>query len=66
MLGEGVKRIKNKSYIHMEVIMKTESITLRITETEKEQLKQIAQKLDVPMSQLIRRAIKEIIQKEGK
>lgn len=66
MLDEGVKRIKNKSYIHMEVIMKTESITLRITETEKEQLKQIAQELDVPMSQLIRRAIKEIIQKEGK
>lgn len=46
--------------------MKTESITLRITEAEKEQLKQIAQELDVPMSQLIRQAIKEFIQKEGK
>lgn len=45
--------------------MKTESITLRITETEKEQLKQVAAKLDVPMSQLIRQAIKDIIQREA-
>ena len=46
--------------------MKTESITIRITETEKEALKQVAAKVDIPMSQLIRQAIKEIIQKEGK
>ena len=45
--------------------MKTESITIRITETEKEALKQVAAKMDIPMSQLIRQAIKEIIQKEG-
>jgi antitoxin component of RelBE/YafQ-DinJ toxin-antitoxin module len=45
--------------------MKLESITIRIAENEKEQLKEIAKKLDVPMSQLIRQAIKEIIQKEG-
>lgn len=42
--------------------MKTESITIRISETEKEQLKELAQKLDIPMSQLIRQAIKAIIQ----
>lgn len=46
--------------------MKTESITIRITEIEKEKLKEIAQNLDVPMSQLIRQAIKNIIQEEGK
>lgn len=46
--------------------MKTESITIRITETEKEALKQVAARMDIPMSQLIRQAIKEIIQKEGK
>lgn len=46
--------------------MKLESITIRIDETEKEQLKQIAAKMDVPMSQLIRQAIKEIIEKESK
>jgi antitoxin component of RelBE/YafQ-DinJ toxin-antitoxin module len=45
--------------------MKLESITIRIAENEKEQLKEIAKKLDVPMSQLIRQAIKEIIQKES-
>lgn len=44
--------------------MKLESITIRIAESEKEQLKTIAAKLDVPMSQLIRQAIKEIINKE--
>ncbi len=46
--------------------MKLESITIRIDEREKEQLKEIAAKLDVPMSQLIRQAIKDIIQKEQK
>lgn len=45
--------------------MKTESITIRITETEKEALKQVAARMDIPMSQLIRQAIKEIIQKGG-
>lgn len=46
--------------------MKLESITIRIGENEKEQLKEIAAKQDVPMSQLIRQAIKNIIQKEQK
>lgn len=45
--------------------MKLESITIRIAEDEKEQLRAVAERLDVPMSQLIRQAIKEIIQKEG-
>lgn len=44
--------------------MKQESITIRISEAEKGQLKALSAKLDVPMSQLIRQAIKEIIQKE--
>lgn len=44
--------------------MKTEKITIRISDTEKEQLKVIAEKLDVPMSQLIRQAIKNIIKEE--
>jgi antitoxin component of RelBE/YafQ-DinJ toxin-antitoxin module len=44
--------------------MKLESITIRIEETEKEQLKEVAAKKDVPMSQLIRQAIKKIIQEE--
>lgn len=44
--------------------MKEEKITIRISETEKAQIKEVAQKLDVPMSQLIRQAIKDIIQKE--
>ena len=44
--------------------MKLESITIRINEIEKEQLKQIAAELDVPMSQLIRQAIKKFIQEE--
>jgi predicted transcriptional regulator len=42
--------------------MKTESITIRISEIEKEQLKNMAQELDVPVSQLIRQAIKVFIQ----
>lgn len=41
--------------------MKTEKITIRISDIEKEKLKIVAEKLDVPMSQLIRQAIKNII-----
>ena len=44
--------------------MKTESITIRISETEKEKLKVVADRLDIPMSQLIRQAIKNIIESE--
>lgn len=46
--------------------MKLESITIRIDETEKEQLKVIAARMDVPMSQLIREAIRKLIQEEQK
>lgn len=46
--------------------MKKESITIRISEIEKEQLKQIAEKRDIPMSQMIRQMIKDIIQEENK
>lgn len=46
--------------------MKLESITIRIDEAEKEQLREIAARIDVPMSQLIRQAIKEIIKQEEK
>lgn len=44
--------------------MKLESITIRIAEEEKESLREISQKLDIPMSQLIREAIRKIIQEE--
>lgn len=44
--------------------MKTDKITIRISEAEKEQLKAIAAKRDVPMSQLIRDMIKNYIQEE--
>lgn len=44
--------------------MKTEKITIRISDIEKEKLKIVAEKLDVPMSQLIRQAIKNIIKEE--
>ena len=45
--------------------MKLETITIRISEAEKEKLRAYAEKKDISMSQLIRQAIKEIIQ-EGK
>ena len=44
--------------------MKDEKITIRISEIEKQQLKAVSEKKDIPMSQLIRQAIKEIIQEE--
>jgi predicted DNA binding CopG/RHH family protein len=46
--------------------MKNESITIRISEAEKEQLKAIAARKDVPMSQIIREVVKDYIQKEAK
>lgn len=45
--------------------MKTDKITIRISEEEKEQLKAIAAKKDVPMSQLIREMIKDFIKEEN-
>lgn len=42
--------------------MKDEKITIRISESEKEALKALAASKDIPMSQLIREAIKSYIQ----
>ena len=42
--------------------MKDEKITIRISEEEKEQLKMIAAKRDIPMSQLIRKAVRKLIE----
>lgn len=45
--------------------MKDEKITIRISEEEKAQLKMIAAKKDIPMSQMIREMIKKCIQEEN-
>ena len=44
--------------------MKNETITIRISEDEKDILKNIAAKRDIPMSQLIREAVRKIVQEE--
>ena len=44
--------------------MKIEKITIRISEEEKNKLKAIAANKDIPMSQLVREAVKKIIQEE--
>ena len=44
--------------------MKQASITIRITESEKEKIKAAAASKDIPLSQLIREAIREFIQRE--
>lgn len=44
--------------------MKTTSITFRLTEAEKEKLTRIAKAQDVPVSQLIREAVKKVIQED--
>lgn len=44
--------------------MKTERITIRVTEYEKEILKCMAADKDIPLSQLVRQFIKERIQEE--
>ena len=46
--------------------MKTEKITIRINEQEKELLKKISDQKDIPMSQLIREAIRNYIQEDNK
>jgi predicted DNA binding CopG/RHH family protein len=46
--------------------MKNETITIRISEAEKQALKAIAANKDIPMSQLIREAVKKLIQEESK
>ena len=42
--------------------MKTSNITFKLTDTEKEAIRALAHKKDVPMSQIIREAIKKYIQ----
>ena len=42
--------------------MKDTNITFKLSEADKEQIKALAAKLDIPMSQLIRDAIKKYIQ----
>lgn len=46
--------------------MKTASITIRISEDEKERFNKIAAKKDVPLSQLIREAMREYLNQEEK
>lgn len=43
---------------------KTSTITFRLSEEEKTKLEQIAEKEDIPVSQLVRAAIKEYLNKE--
>ena len=45
--------------------MKDVVITFRLTEQDKEQLTAIAKKKDVPVSQIIREAIRKAIQEEN-
>lgn len=46
--------------------MKDESIAVRVTTEQKENLKGIAVRRDVPMSQVIREAVKQYLESEGK
>lgn len=43
---------------------KESKITIRIDEDDKEMLKEIAEQKDIPMSQIIRKLIKDYIQEE--
>lgn len=43
--------------------MKDTNITFKLSESEKERIKAAAAQLDIPMSQLIREAIKEYLDK---
>lgn len=45
--------------------VKTEKITIRISDQEKEKLQEISTKKDIPMSQIIREIIKNYIQEES-
>ena len=46
--------------------MKDTNITFKLSEAEKEAIKAEAARRDIPMSQLIREAVKDYIQKEEK
>ena len=45
--------------------MKTEKITLRISEEEKQKITELAKKRDIPVSQLIRELCREIFNQEA-
>lgn len=45
--------------------MKTSTITLRISEEEKNKIIELAKKKDIPVSQLIRELCRESFQKEN-
>ena len=45
--------------------MKTETITLRISEEEKQKITELAKKKDIPVSQLIRELCREIFNQEA-
>lgn len=47
-----------------ERVMKDTQITIRISEADKEAIKALAAKKDIPASQLIREAIKKYIQED--
>lgn len=46
--------------------MKDTNITFKLSESEKAAIRALAAKRDVPMSQIIREACKEYVQKEDK
>ena len=46
--------------------MKDTNITFKLSEAEKDMIKKVSAERDIPMSQLIREAIKEYIQKDKK
>lgn len=46
--------------------MKTATITLRISEDEKNKIMELAKKRDIPVSQLIRELCREIFKEEEK
>lgn len=45
--------------------VKTETIAFRVSTEEKQKLEAIAKQKDIPVSQLIREAIRQYIQQEG-
>ena len=46
--------------------MKDTTMTIRLAQADKDKLRELAAKKDVPVAQIIREAIKECLNKEGK
>ena len=44
---------------------RTATITFRLSEVEKQQIESIAEQMDIPVSQLLRKIIKEYFQERG-